>query len=72
MWFPDSAEKTAAAMEEFDNEGLPLFILANWRGFSGGMRDLFDGVLQVKLESGAWFQGGAGCPLGLVGLNEKP
>jgi acetyl-CoA carboxylase/biotin carboxylase 1 len=34
-------------MEEFDREGLPLFILANWRGFSGGQRDLFDGVLQA-------------------------
>jgi acetyl-CoA carboxylase/biotin carboxylase 1 len=47
VWFPDSADKTAAAIEEFGAEGLPLFILANWRGFSGGMRDLFDGVLQV-------------------------
>ena len=46
VWFPDSALKTAQAIEEFDLEGLPLFILANWRGFSGGMRDLFDGVLQ--------------------------
>ena len=48
MWFPDSALKTAHAMEEFDREGLPLFILANWRGFSGGQRDLFEGVLQVR------------------------
>ena len=47
MWFPDSALKTAHAMEEFDLEGLPLFVLANWRGFSGGQRDLFEGVLQV-------------------------
>lgn len=47
VWFPDSAAKTAAAMEEFGLEGLPLFILANWRGFSGGQRDLFDGVLQA-------------------------
>lgn len=47
VWFPDSALKTAHAMEEFDCEGLPLFILANWRGFSGGQRDLFEGVLQV-------------------------
>lgn len=47
MWFPDSAAKTAAAMQEFDAEGLPLFVLANWRGFSGGQRDLFEGVLQV-------------------------
>ena len=47
--FPDSAMETANAMEEFDLEGLPLFILANWRGFSGGQRDLFEGVLQVRL-----------------------
>jgi acetyl-CoA carboxylase/biotin carboxylase 1 len=26
---------------------LPLFILANWRGFSGGQRDLFEGILQA-------------------------
>ncbi len=47
VWYPDSAQKTALAMEEFNLEGLPLFILANWRGFSGGQRDLFDGVLQA-------------------------
>ena len=46
IWFPDSAAKTAQAMEELARQGLPLFILANWRGFSGGMRDLFEGVLQ--------------------------
>jgi len=48
VWFPDSADKTAQSIEEFDREGLPLFILANWRGFAGGQRDLFDGVLQVS------------------------
>ena len=47
MWYPDSADKTAQAIEEFNLEGLPLFILANWRGFSGGQKDLFDGVLQA-------------------------
>lgn len=47
VWFPDSALKTANAMEEFALERLPLFILANWRGFSGGQRDLFEGVLQA-------------------------
>ncbi|XP_024517260.1 acetyl-CoA carboxylase 1 isoform X1 [Selaginella moellendorffii] len=47
VWFPDSASKTAQAMIDFNNEGLPLFILANWRGFSGGQRDLFEGVLQA-------------------------
>lgn len=50
VWFPDSADKTAQAIEEFDREGLPLFILANWRGFAGGQRDLFDGVLQVRIR----------------------
>lgn len=49
VWFPNSALKTAEAMEEFDREQLPLVILANWRGFSGGQRDLFEGVLQVQL-----------------------
>eukprot|EP00798_Chlamydomonas_sp_ICE-L_P004930 gene4931-34701_t len=47
VWYPDSAAKTAAAIEEYNLEGLPLFILANWRGFSGGLKDLFDGVLQA-------------------------
>ncbi len=48
VWYPDSATKTAAAIEEFGLEGLPLILLANWRGFSGGQKDLFDGVLQVR------------------------
>lgn len=48
MWFPDSALKTAQAIEEYDRERLPLVIMANWRGFSGGQRDLFEGVLQVS------------------------
>lgn len=47
VWYPDSAQKTADALQEYDREGLPLVILANWRGFSGGKRDLFEGVLQA-------------------------
>ncbi|KAL2653562.1 hypothetical protein R1flu_021690 [Riccia fluitans] len=47
VWFPDSASKTAQALLDFNKEGLPLFILANWRGFSGGQRDLFEGILQA-------------------------
>ncbi|XP_062225261.1 acetyl-CoA carboxylase 2 isoform X2 [Phragmites australis] len=47
VWFPDSATKTAQALSDFNREGLPLFILANWRGFSGGQRDLFEGILQA-------------------------
>ncbi|KAM3354571.1 hypothetical protein ACQJBY_025337 [Aegilops geniculata] len=47
VWFPDSAAKTAQALLDFNREELPLFILANWRGFSGGQRDLFEGILQA-------------------------
>uniref|UniRef100_A0A1D1YN11 Acetyl-CoA carboxylase 1 n=1 Tax=Anthurium amnicola TaxID=1678845 RepID=A0A1D1YN11_9ARAE len=47
VWFPDSATKTAQAILDFNREQLPLFILANWRGFSGGQRDLFEGILQA-------------------------
>lgn len=47
VWFPDSANKTAQALLDFNREELPLFIMANWRGFSGGQRDLFEGILQA-------------------------
>lgn len=50
VWYPDSAMKTAQAIRDFDREGLPLFVLANWRGFSGGMRDMFDEVLKSGSE----------------------
>lgn len=46
VWYPDSAAKTARAIKDFDREDLPMFIFANWRGFSGGMRDMFDEVLK--------------------------
>eukprot|EP00172_Hildenbrandia_rubra_P004148 Plantae.Rhodophyta-Hildenbrandia_rubra.ctg785.p1 GENE.Plantae.Rhodophyta-Hildenbrandia_rubra.ctg785~~Plantae.Rhodophyta-Hildenbrandia_rubra.ctg785.p1 ORF type:complete len:1318 (-),score=208.85 Plantae.Rhodophyta-Hildenbrandia_rubra.ctg785:470-4423(-) len=46
VWYPDSAAKTAQAIRDIDREGLPLFIFANWRGFSGGMHDMFDEVLK--------------------------
>uniref|UniRef100_A0A8C9D298 Acetyl-CoA carboxylase beta n=1 Tax=Panthera leo TaxID=9689 RepID=A0A8C9D298_PANLE len=38
VWFPDSAYKTAQAINDFNRERLPLIIFANWRGFSGGMK----------------------------------
>ena len=38
VWYPDSGFKTAQAIEDMNREDLPLFIFANWRGFSGGMR----------------------------------
>lgn len=47
VWFPDSAFKTAQAISDFNNgEELPLMVLANWRGFSGGQRDMFDEILK--------------------------
>jgi acetyl-CoA carboxylase/biotin carboxylase 1 len=46
VWFPDSAAKTAQAIQDLSHEGLPLMILANWRGFSGGQRDMFDEILK--------------------------
>lgn len=46
VWYPDSAYKTAQAIADCNGEGLPLFVFANWRGFSGGMRDMFDEVLK--------------------------
>ncbi|XP_026117226.1 acetyl-CoA carboxylase isoform X3 [Carassius auratus] len=46
VWFPDSAYKTAQAIEDFNREKLPLMVFANWRGFSGGMKDMYDQVLK--------------------------
>lgn len=47
VWYPDSAYKTAQFLRDCSyGERLPLLILANWRGFSGGQRDLFDEILK--------------------------
>ncbi|XP_065065553.1 acetyl-CoA carboxylase-like isoform X3 [Rhopilema esculentum] len=46
VWYPDSSYKTAQTINDFNREGLPLFIFANWRGFSGGMKDMYDQVLK--------------------------
>lgn len=40
VWTPNSAYKTAQAIMDIDREGLPLVILANMRGFSGGQQDM--------------------------------
>ena len=45
VWFPDSAHKTARAIFDFNREELPLIIFANWRGFSGGMKDMYEEVI---------------------------
>jgi acetyl-CoA carboxylase/biotin carboxylase 1 len=46
VWFPDSAYKTATAIRDFSGENLPTIIFANWRGFSGGTRDMYGEVLK--------------------------
>ncbi|PRP78454.1 hypothetical protein PROFUN_13687 [Planoprotostelium fungivorum] len=47
VWFPDSAYKTSQAIRDFNKgEGLPLIMFANWRGFSGGLRDLYQEILK--------------------------
>ncbi|KAI9780799.1 MAG: acetyl-coenzyme-A carboxylase [Peltula sp. TS41687] len=47
VWYPNSAFKTAQAIMDFNNgEQLPLMILANWRGFSGGQRDMYHEILK--------------------------
>lgn len=51
VWYPNSAFKTAQAIFDFDREGLPLIIFANWRGFSGGQQDMFDEILKRFVSS---------------------
>ena len=47
VWYPNSAYKTAQALRDFNHgEALPVMILANWRGFSGGQRDMYNEVLK--------------------------
>jgi acetyl-CoA carboxylase/biotin carboxylase 1 len=47
VWCPDSSFKTAQAINDFNNgEQLPLIIFANWRGFSGGMSDMYNEILK--------------------------
>ena len=44
--FPDSSYKTAQAIRDFNKEGMPIMIFANWRGFSGGSRDMAGEILK--------------------------
>merc|ERR1719245_1599925 len=46
VWYPDSSYKTAQAIFDFNHEELPLIIFANWRGFSGGMMDMYEQVIK--------------------------
>merc|ERR1719491_1037586 len=44
--YPDSSYKTAQSINDFKKEGLPIMIFANWRGFSGGSRDMAGEILK--------------------------
>lgn len=46
VWYPDSSYKTSQAIKDFGHEELPLIILANWRGFSGGMKDMYEQIVK--------------------------
>lgn len=46
VWYPDSSYKTAQAIKDFGREELPLMIFANWRGFSGGMKDMYEQIVK--------------------------
>jgi acetyl-CoA carboxylase / biotin carboxylase 1 len=46
VWYPNFAYKTVQAIFDFNREGLPLIIFANWRGFSGGQQDMYDEILK--------------------------
>ncbi|CRH01228.1 biotin carboxylase subunit of acetyl CoA carboxylase, putative [Plasmodium relictum] len=46
VFFPDNSYKTAQSIEDFNKENLPLFVFANWRGFSGGSMDMFNSILK--------------------------
>lgn len=48
--FPDSSYKTAQAINDFKNEGLPIMLFANWRGFSGGSRDMAGEILKFGAQ----------------------
>jgi acetyl-CoA carboxylase carboxyltransferase component len=46
VWFPESSYKTAQAIFDLKAEDLPIVVLANWRGFSGGMQDMLNEILK--------------------------
>jgi biotin carboxylase/acetyl-CoA carboxylase carboxyltransferase component len=43
--YPDTSYKISKTIQNVAVEGLPLLIIANWRGFSGGTRDMYNNVL---------------------------
>ena len=46
IWYTDSSYKTAQTISDAKRENIPLLILANWRGFSGGTNDMYNEILK--------------------------
>ncbi len=44
--YPDSSYKIAETINNVNREQMPLFIWINWKGFSGGTRDMYNQVLK--------------------------
>lgn len=63
VWFPDSAYKTAQAIQDFSRERLPLLIFANWRGFSGGMKGRATARPRASVPGQLLCMEGSRCPL---------
>jgi acetyl-CoA carboxylase/biotin carboxylase 1 len=43
--YPDTSYKIAKTIQTANMEGLPLLLICDWRGFSGGTRDMYANVL---------------------------
>jgi acetyl-CoA carboxylase/biotin carboxylase 1 len=48
--YSDSASKIAQAISDFSREELPLFIFANWWGFSGNIKDTNEQILKFQRD----------------------
>uniref|UniRef100_A0A5K3FW46 Carboxyl_trans domain-containing protein n=1 Tax=Mesocestoides corti TaxID=53468 RepID=A0A5K3FW46_MESCO len=48
VWYADTSYKTAQTIADFAREELPLFVFANWRGISGGLKDMYEQILKFS------------------------
>ena len=44
--YPESSYKMAQSIRDSNRENIPLILWMNWRGFSGGGKDMFDEILK--------------------------
>lgn len=48
--FPDSSDKIAQSIKDFSHESLNILIIANFKGFSGGKKEMEENVLKYGSE----------------------